>query len=116
MAIHGGNRPSEVSFFLKLACERGTLIATPRRPGMYLHWTDWNITANGEPVPVPAAYRTVPDAVPSGPAVRIAALYRDTSSEVDWSAHWNAYARLPPTHQLGRSSSQVSRFSNQWWA
>ncbi|REK86545.1 hypothetical protein DY245_31940 [Streptomyces inhibens] len=44
---------------------------------MYMHWTDWNITVNGEPVAVPAAYRTVPDAVPSGPAVRIAALHRD---------------------------------------
>ncbi|BDM69609.1 hypothetical protein HEK616_30960 [Streptomyces nigrescens] len=77
VAVHGGNRPDEVGFFLKLACERGTLIAVPRRPGMYMHWTDWNITVNGEPVAVPAAYRTVPEAVPAGPALRIAELYRD---------------------------------------
>lgn len=77
VAVHGGNRPSEAGFFLKLACERGTLIATPRHTGMYIHWTDWDITVNGEPVAVPAAYRTVPDEVPPGPAVRIAALYRD---------------------------------------
>jgi hypothetical protein len=77
VAVHGGNRPQDVSFQLKLACEQGTLLASPRRPGMFMHWTDWDITVNGEPVAVPARYRTVPDAVPSGPAVRIAELYRD---------------------------------------
>lgn len=77
VTLHGGNRPQEVGFFLKLACERGTLVATPRHTGMYMHWTDWNITVNGEPVDVPTAYRTVPPAVPSGPAVRIAAFHRD---------------------------------------
>ncbi|POX44829.1 gfo/Idh/MocA family oxidoreductase [Streptomyces sp. Ru71] len=77
VAVHGGDRPDAVGFYLKLACERGTVTAKPRATGMFMHWTDWDITVDGEPVAVPAAYRTVPDAVPAGPAVRIAELYRD---------------------------------------
>ncbi|WP_241562115.1 Gfo/Idh/MocA family protein [Streptomyces hoynatensis] len=79
VAVQGGDRPDGVGFFLTLACERGTLVATPRRRGMYLHWTDWDISVDGKPLAVPAAYRTVPAAVPPGPATRIAALYRDVA-------------------------------------
>jgi predicted dehydrogenase len=77
VAIHGGNRPQRVGFLLRLTGERGTLVAAPRRGGRFIHWADWDITVDGEPLAVPAAYRTVPEAVPAGPAARIAAFYRD---------------------------------------
>jgi predicted dehydrogenase len=82
VAVLGGDRPERVGFRLTFAGERGTLTATPVRPGMYMHWTDWDVRIDGEPVPVPDRRRHLPPGIPEGPALRIAALYREVARAI----------------------------------
>ncbi|WP_202880512.1 hypothetical protein [Kribbella amoyensis] len=50
---------------------------TPKHRGAYMHWTDWDLELDGEPITVPDRYYTAPPGIPVGPAARIAALYQE---------------------------------------
>lgn len=82
VAVHGGNDPFPGGYLLKLVGSEGVLTATPAEPGTFIHWGDWNITIEGETLPVPDTYRTVPADVRSGPPANIAALYLEVARAV----------------------------------
>ncbi|WP_084464615.1 Gfo/Idh/MocA family protein [Microtetraspora fusca] len=76
IAVHGGSGSPD-GFFVKLVGSEGTLTATQPRPGVYMHWTDWDIRSDGERVTIPDAYRTVPFDPAAGPVANVAALYQE---------------------------------------
>ncbi|OLF16894.1 Gfo/Idh/MocA family protein [Actinophytocola xanthii] len=82
VTVHGGNRRSPDGFLLGLAGSKGTLTATPTRPGNYMHWTDWEIRLGDETLAVPEFYRTIPADIPSGPPANIAALYLEIAHAI----------------------------------
>lgn len=82
LTVHGGNRPTPDGFLLKLAGSNGTLTATPAQPGSFIHWSDWEIRIDGEPLALPERYRTLPAAIPTGPPANIAALYREIATAI----------------------------------
>ncbi|WP_084316227.1 Gfo/Idh/MocA family protein [Actinospica robiniae] len=73
--VHGGSGSPD-GFLIKLVGSAGTVTVTQPRPGTYLHWTDWDIRVDGEPVKPPESYRTVPFDPAAGPIANVAALYR----------------------------------------
>lgn len=81
VAVHGGSGNPD-GFFIKLVGSEGTLTITATQPGKYLHWTDWDIRINDEPVTVPDAYRTVPFDPAAGPVANVAALYQEISRAI----------------------------------
>ncbi|GLW72054.1 oxidoreductase [Kitasatospora phosalacinea] len=76
VTVHGGSGTPD-GFLLRLVGSAGTLTAIPATPGSYPHWTDWEIRLDGEPLEVPADYRTVPFHPADGPVANVAALYRE---------------------------------------
>ncbi|MEV0202321.1 Gfo/Idh/MocA family oxidoreductase [Nonomuraea sp. NPDC050691] len=81
VTVHGGSGSPD-GFLVKLVGSEGTLTAAPTRPGVHLHWTDWDIRVAGERVEVPASYRTVPFDPAGGPVANIAALYQDLARAI----------------------------------
>ena len=75
VAVYGGSGSPD-GFFVKLVGSEGTLTVTQPRPGVYMHWTDWDIRSGGERVTVPDAYRTVPFDPATGSVTNVAELYR----------------------------------------
>ncbi|GGS54499.1 Gfo/Idh/MocA family protein [Streptomyces cinerochromogenes] len=81
VAVHGGSGTPD-GFFVKLVGAEGMLTVTPARPGMYMHWTDWDIKVDGEPVKVPDDYRTVPFDPAAGPVANVAAVYEEIARSI----------------------------------
>ncbi|MFG3014093.1 Gfo/Idh/MocA family protein [Streptomyces cinerochromogenes] len=81
VAVHGGSGTPD-GFFVKLVGAEGALTVTPTRPGTYMHWTDWDIRVNGEPVKVPDDYRTVPFDPAAGPVANVAAVYQEIARSI----------------------------------
>ncbi|WP_282205042.1 Gfo/Idh/MocA family protein [Kitasatospora fiedleri] len=81
VTVHGGSGSPD-GFLIKLVGSDGTLTAVPPRPGTYMHWTDWDIRIDGEPVPVPARYRTVPFDPAAGPVANVAAVYQEVAEAI----------------------------------
>ncbi|WP_328710590.1 hypothetical protein [Microbispora hainanensis] len=80
-AVHGGDGSPD-GFFVKLAGSVGTLTITPPRPGVHMHWTDWDIRSGDDRVAVPDAYRTVPFDPAAGPAASVAAFYQEIARAI----------------------------------
>ncbi|MET8007340.1 Gfo/Idh/MocA family protein [Nonomuraea glycinis] len=81
VTVHGASGPPD-GFLIKLVGSGGTLTATPPRPGTYMHWTDWDISVDGERVDVPDTYQTVPFHPAGGPVANIAALYQELAQAI----------------------------------
>ena len=79
VAVHGGSASPD-GFLIKLVGSEGTVTATHVRPGTYMHWTDWDITLNGQSVTVPDTYRTAGFDPAGGPVANVAALYQDIAA------------------------------------
>ncbi|WP_063128990.1 Gfo/Idh/MocA family protein [Nocardia fusca] len=82
VAVHGGNGPARYGFRLELVGSDATLIATPARPGTFIHWDDWDIRIGDEALAVPDTYRTVPAGIRVGPPANIAALYQEVARAI----------------------------------
>ncbi|MFI9531933.1 Gfo/Idh/MocA family protein [Nocardia fusca] len=82
VAVHGGNGPARYGFRLELVGSDATLIATPARPGTFIHWGDWDIRIGDEALAVPDTYRTVPAGIQVGPPANIAALYQEVARAI----------------------------------
>ncbi|WP_214411186.1 Gfo/Idh/MocA family protein [Sphaerisporangium fuscum] len=82
VAVHGGSGGPD-GFLVKLVGSKGTLTVTPTEPGKYLHWTDWDIRVDGEPVKVPDTYRSVPFDPAAGPVANVAALYQEIARAIE---------------------------------
>ncbi|MDX3380044.1 gfo/Idh/MocA family oxidoreductase [Streptomyces niveiscabiei] len=81
VAVHGGSGTPD-GFFVKLVGSDGTLTVVPTRPGVYMHWTDWDIRVDGERVKVPDGYRTVPFDPAAGPVANVAAVYQEIARSI----------------------------------
>ncbi|MDR8407330.1 Gfo/Idh/MocA family oxidoreductase [Nonomuraea sp. 3-1Str] len=81
VTVHGGSGTPD-GFLVKLVGSEGTLTAGPTRPGVYMHWTDWEIRVGGERVEVPASYRTVPFDPAGGPVANVAAFYQEVGRAI----------------------------------
>jgi predicted dehydrogenase len=81
VAVHGGSGSPD-GFFIKFVGSEGTLTAAPTQPGMYMHWTDWDIRVNGEQMKVPGDYRTVPFDPAAGPVANVAAVYQEIARSI----------------------------------
>jgi predicted dehydrogenase len=99
VAVHGGNGGPD-GFFVKLVGSAGAVTITPAQPGRYLHWTDWDIRVDDEPVKVPDAYRTTPFDPSAGPVANVAALYREIS---------RAMAEHRPPHPNFHTAARLHR-------
>ncbi|GAA4011811.1 Gfo/Idh/MocA family oxidoreductase [Allokutzneria multivorans] len=74
VTVHGGGHSPE-GFLLKFVGSEGVLTATAATPGMYMHWTDWAVAVDGEPV----SFTRPPE---QGPNVRISALYKEIAQAI----------------------------------
>ncbi|WP_030745687.1 Gfo/Idh/MocA family protein [Streptomyces sp. NRRL S-31] len=81
VAVHGGSGSPD-GFLVKFVGSEGTLTVTPTQPGMYMHWTDWDIRVDGERVAVPDAYRTAPFDPAAGPVANVAAVYQEIARSI----------------------------------
>ncbi|WP_194903947.1 Gfo/Idh/MocA family protein [Catenulispora rubra] len=80
-AIHGGSGSPD-GFLIKLVGTDGTVTVTQPRPGIYMHWTDWDIHINGRRVTVPDSYRTAPFDPTAGPVANVAAVYQEIAQAI----------------------------------
>jgi predicted dehydrogenase len=76
VSLHGGNRPGPAGFELRVTGSDGALTVTPREPGEYINWADWQVRlapVDGEPqaLAVPTSYGTG-----GGVSSNLAHLYR----------------------------------------
>ncbi|GAA2307189.1 Gfo/Idh/MocA family oxidoreductase [Nonomuraea roseoviolacea subsp. roseoviolacea] len=104
--VHGGSGSPD-GFLIKLVGSEGTLTVAPTRPGAYLHWTDWDIRLGGEPVEVPASYRTVPFDPAGGPVANVAAFYQEVGRAI--SEGRPAATDFPTAARLHRLLAAVER-------
>jgi predicted dehydrogenase len=81
VAVHGGSGSPD-GFLIKLVGTEGTVTVTQVRPGIYMHWTDWDIKVNGEQVQVPESYRTAPFDPTAGPIANVAAVYQEIATAI----------------------------------
>ncbi|KOV96258.1 oxidoreductase [Streptomyces sp. NRRL B-3648] len=81
VAVHGGSGTPD-GFFVKFVGADGVLTVAPTRPGMFMHWTDWDIRVDGVRVRVPEDYRTVPFDPAAGPVANVAAVYEEIARSI----------------------------------
>ena len=82
VSLHGGNRPGPAGFELRVTGSEGAFIVTPREPGEYANWADWQVRlapASGEveELAVPASYGTG-----GGVSSNLTHLYRDLAAAI----------------------------------
>ena len=88
VSVQGGSSTAGPdAFFIRVSGTEGALIITPDKPGTYPHWTDLSILltrpdGTRTSLAVPERYRLVPGDLPPGPAVHVAALYREVGQAI----------------------------------
>jgi predicted dehydrogenase len=87
LSIQGGSAPAPAGFAITITGADGTLTITPADPGHYPGWAEWRVRLNSTDgaatdLPIPDRYRLIPAGVPAGPAVHIAALYREIAQAI----------------------------------
>jgi predicted dehydrogenase len=87
ITVQGGNPPGASGFFLRIVGTDGALTITPVQAAGFLHISEWNVQiavgdGPAEPLGIPDRYRVVPDGVPAGLAVNVAAGYLEIGRAV----------------------------------
>jgi predicted dehydrogenase len=82
LSIHGGSAATPNGFTITITGAGGTLTIKPADPAHYPGWAEWRVwlrdpDGTTAELPVPGSFRLIPAGVPAGPAVHIAALYRE---------------------------------------